>query len=71
LRAPDVAEYELWLGFDTEKRQIMARRRFKFEGLVFPSSSYGEIKRLFDAVHERDGHLLALKLSPATPPAGE
>jgi hypothetical protein len=61
LRAPEVADYDLALSVTGKNERILCNRRFAFHALSFPKASYAPLKKLFDTVHERDQHSLALK----------
>jgi hypothetical protein len=58
---------------DIKKKQdqttLIYKRNFLFGGndsILFPVSSYDQIKRLFDEISRADNHMITLKQSAAT-----
>ena len=53
------------IDFDKETNTLIFKRDFFFGGdnkIIFPSSAYGSIKKLFDLFHKSDTHVISLKL---------
>lgn len=75
IKAGDIAAYEIRIQINNESRTLTYKRNFFFGGggaLVFPQigneavlpTVYKQLKTLFDLIHERDSHTLALKQGP-------
>ena len=56
-------KYEVTLGVTKDKRTMVYTRRFEFNGMLFPVSSYPQLKKVFDILHEQDNHTVTLKQS--------
>lgn len=56
-----VADYKVRIAVIGKNEALQYDRTFTFIGLMFPPSSYPELKRLFDALHENDNHTITLK----------
>jgi hypothetical protein len=62
--ASNVSKYEVSIGVTQDKTALVYKRKFYFGengNLVFPQTTYPQLKRLFDAVHEKDNHTITLK----------
>jgi hypothetical protein len=62
----NVADYKVKIGIAGKNEALLYTRTFSFTGLVFPSSSYSGLKRLFDMLHESDNHTITLKQAAAS-----
>ena len=68
-----VGIYDMKIGFEKSTNTLICNREFEFgrEGLLlFPVDGYTQIKRLFDGIHRRDTHTLALRQAASTAKAG-
>jgi hypothetical protein len=64
--ADNHANYDVKIGVFDGGRGIQYRRKFFFGGgqmVLFQLSTYPNLKKLFDQLHERDNHTLAIKQS--------
>ena len=59
--ARDVAEYKVKISVVGKAEALEYRRTFRFDGLLFPVSSYAGLKLMFDAVYLSDNHTITLK----------
>jgi hypothetical protein len=57
----EVGKYDVSLAVATDKKALVYRRRLKFSGMIFPKTSYPNLKKAFDAVHTEDNHAVTLK----------
>jgi hypothetical protein len=57
----NIAEYDVSIGVVGKSESLVFRRKFKFNGLVFPATSYSGLKQLFDVLHTNDEHAITLK----------
>jgi len=77
VKAGPVSSYEPRAAVTTDGRTLVYTRKFQFNPsdtngsaiVVFPPSSYAQLKRYFDEVHKQDGHTISLKQA-AAPAAG-
>jgi hypothetical protein len=63
-KASGIMGYEAKLQVTTDRRTLYLRRKFFFGGgdnILFPVNSYSQLKQVFDVLHERDNHTIALK----------
>jgi hypothetical protein len=58
--------YDVKLGVTPDGRRLEYQRIFHFNGMLFPASSYPQLKLVFDALHERDNHTVSLKQTAAS-----
>jgi hypothetical protein len=65
LKAGDVINYDVKMMIVGKNEQLVFKRTFTFEGLFFPTSSYVDLKKVFDMLHERDNHTISLKQAAA------
>jgi hypothetical protein len=68
LTAGGVSAYDVKITFNKETRTIGYKRTFFFGGgnsILFPATTYSQLKQLFDAIHERDNHTITLKQAAA------
>ena len=59
-----VSEYRPTVGVSTDGKVMVYKRKFFFGGggnIVFPISSYDQLKKYFETVHQQDGHVITLK----------
>ncbi len=61
ISAGEVLRYEMKIGVVNKAEALKINRKLRMSGLVFPVTSYGDVKRLFDALHESDNHTITLK----------
>lgn len=61
----DSGSYNVKLGIAKDNRALMYRRTFRFNAILFPTDSYAQLKRVFDAIHEQDNHTITLKQGAA------
>jgi len=61
VKAADVADYDVFLGVTAKGDELQYKRTFRFNGLLFPASSYAPLKQVFDMIHEGDNHTITLK----------
>jgi hypothetical protein len=62
--SPGISEYKPQLAISKDGRKLFYQRRFFFGGggaLIYPVTSYPQLKGLFDALHQHDSHGIALK----------
>lgn len=57
----EVGHYKSNLRVTQDQRTLYLKRGFRFSGLIFPKTSYGALKQVFDAVHKADNHTITLK----------
>jgi hypothetical protein len=63
-----VSEYKPSAGVTQDGRMLVYKRSFFFGGggnILFPVTSYGQLKNYFEQVHKEDGHTITLKLGAA------
>ena len=59
-----VSEYKPSLAVTTDNKTLIFKRKFYFGGsntILFPVTSYGQLKNYFEALNQGDGHTIALK----------
>ena len=59
--AKDVASYDVKMMVEGKSEALVYQRTFRFNALIFPTTSYPGVKQIFDFVHERDNHTITLK----------
>ncbi|HVG21287.1 MAG TPA: DUF3857 domain-containing protein [Blastocatellia bacterium] len=67
----DAGKYEAIVGITKDKRTLVYKRNFVFGSngrLFFPAGDYGQLKRIYDVVHELDNHTITLKQGAANQP---
>lgn len=60
----NVGTYDVNLSVTKDGKKLVYERKFRWgnEGrLYFPASAYAELKRVFDYIHQQDGHAITLK----------
>ncbi|HJQ23439.1 MAG TPA: DUF3857 and transglutaminase domain-containing protein [Blastocatellia bacterium] len=63
--ANDVAKYEVKMGMTPKNEQLVMTRKWTFNALIFPQTSYNGLKKLFELLHENDNHTITLKQQAA------
>jgi hypothetical protein len=63
--ADKVAKYEVKL-YVVRNEDLLYKRTFSFNGLLFPTKNYTWLKQIFEAVHEQDNHTITLKQAAAS-----
>lgn len=61
----ELGDYSVKLGVTKDQRTLQYRRQFTFDGMLFPAENYAQLKKVFDTVHEQDGHTITLKQDAA------
>jgi hypothetical protein len=61
----EAIDYDVKMMIVGKHEQFIYKRKFTFEGLVFSSSAYPDLKKIFDVLHERDSHTISLKQAAA------
>ena len=64
-----ISAHQVKLGLTTDGRTLSLNRRFFFGGknmLLFPATSYGAIKNLFEIFYKSDNHTITLKQAATT-----
>ena len=62
--AGNISQYKVDLSVSSDGHTLMMRREFFFGGagsVLFPSSTYSQLKRLFDQLNTNDEHTISLK----------
>jgi hypothetical protein len=62
--AGNISQYKIDLGVSADGHTLTMRREFFFGGagsVLFPSSTYSQLKRLFDQLNTNDEHTISLK----------
>lgn len=63
-KAGSIAGYDVKIQATTDGRTLVLSRKFFFGGndaILFPVSAYGQLKKVFDVLQERDNHTIILK----------
>lgn len=70
INAGEISKYDIKINVTTDGRTLSYKRTFFFGGgdfgLLFPVTSYVQLKNLFDELHKRDNHTITLKQGTAT-----
>jgi hypothetical protein len=67
--ASGVCKHEISMGVTKDETELIYKRSFFFggnESILFPVSTYDQIKRLFDEINKADNHMITLKQTTAT-----
>jgi len=67
--AGDISDYKPKLLVTTNGRELVYKREFFFGGagiILFPATSYSQLKAYFDTLHKQDNHTVTLKQSATT-----
>jgi hypothetical protein len=62
----EICKHEINMGVTQDQTQLIYKRNFLFGGrdmILFPVTSYDQIKRLFDEISKADSHMITLKQS--------
>jgi hypothetical protein len=59
----DAIEHVISLGVTSKTKQVVLKRRFRLARAEMQASAYDAVKRIFDAIFERDQHLLTARKS--------
>lgn len=68
IRAGEVSSSEIALAITQDKKTLIMNRKFQFGAdgtILFPTTTYPNLKRLFDAYHKLDGHTITLRQDAA------
>lgn len=57
----ELGHYKVNIGVTQDQRTLQYKRELRFEGMMFPKSSYPALKSAFDTVHKSDNHALTFK----------
>ena len=60
-----IGDYKVRLAITKDAKTLIYERKFKFEGMLFPKTTYSELKRAFDQIHQQDNHAVTLKQGAA------
>jgi hypothetical protein len=69
LASKPISEYNPSIGISTDKKLLQYKRSFYFGGngtVLFPVTSYGQLKQFFDILHKEDNHTIVLKQATTT-----
>lgn len=61
-----IGDYKVRLAITKDAKTLIYERKFKFEGMLLPQSTYADLKRAFDTVHQEDNHAVTLKQGATT-----
>lgn len=64
--AADVSQYKVTVGTTQNNKTLVLKRSFFFGGgdkIIFPVTSYAELKAIFDRLNKEDSHIMALEQS--------
>lgn len=70
IAAGEISWNKLTLAVTTDGKFLVFKRDFMFGAkgnILFPRETYPNLKQLFDAYHQQDGHTITLKQKPAAP----
>jgi hypothetical protein len=59
-----ISQYEMKIGVTSDHKTLVTHRKFFFGGgdhVLFPQTSYAQVKNLFDLLHKNDEHTITLK----------
>ncbi len=62
--AQGISEYNVKIAVTTDERKLIYKRDFFFGNgghILFPQTSYSQVKSLFDLLHQNDEHTITLK----------
>lgn len=60
-----IGDYQVSLAITKDAKTLVYGRKFKFEGMLFPQSTYADLKQAFDLIHQQDNHVVTLKQGAA------
>jgi hypothetical protein len=61
----ELGHYKINIGITKDQRVLVYKRDFRFVGLVFPKTTYPQLKQAFDVLHQRDNHTITFKQGAA------
>ncbi len=61
----ELGHYKINLALTKDQRKLVYQRDFRFLGLIFPKTTYPNLKEAFDVMHQRDNHTLTFKQDAA------
>jgi hypothetical protein len=61
----DLAKYEVQMMVANKNEQLIVKRNWTFNALIFPQTSYAGLKKVFEILHENDNHTITLKQQAA------
>lgn len=61
----NVGHHKVKIAVTQDQRTLSYKRQFRFTGMLFPTNTYSNLKRVFDAVHQIDNHTITLKQGAA------
>ncbi len=64
--ADNIIKYDVSLGVTQDKISLLYKRKLWVNGFLFPVTSYGGLKQIFDTVHKEDNHQVTLKFNAST-----
>jgi hypothetical protein len=69
INVQEICKHEINMGVTQDQTQLIYKRNFLFGGrdsILFPVTTYDQIKRLFDEISKADNHMITLKQTTAT-----
>jgi hypothetical protein len=69
INASEICKHEINMGVTKDQTTLVYKRNFYFGGndsILFPVTTYDQIKRLFDEINRADNHMITLKQAVAT-----
>lgn len=64
--ANQIAVYNVNIGITKDMKTLVFKRKFSFDGVLFDSNVYANLKKVFEVLHTADSHTITLKQGPAT-----
>jgi Domain of Unknown Function with PDB structure (DUF3857) len=61
--ASNVVKYEVSLGVSKDNKTLVYKRKLTINGMMFPVTTYPQLKQVFDILHKQDNHAVTLKLT--------
>ena len=65
----EICKHEISMGVTKDQTTLIYKRNFFFggnESILFPVTTYDQVKRLFDEINKADNHMITLKQTTAT-----
>ncbi len=69
INAQDICKHEINMGITKDQTTLIYKRNFLFGGndaILFPVTTYDQIKHLFDEISRADNHMITLKQTTST-----
>jgi hypothetical protein len=69
INVQEICKHEINMGVTQDQTMLVYKRNFLFGGndsILFPVTTYDQIKRLFDEINRADNHMITLKQSAAS-----